>query len=219
MIITVPSTSTRKLLERATQEYEETYQGSDADLYLKNRSITSEVSRDFRLGFVENPLPGHEKYRGRLAIPYLTESGVVDIRFKAVPVGGDHENGVFGAKILSMPGASSRPYNTMALARREQFIVICEGEPDTWTAHMAGLPAVGFPGVESWQRWYWRMFRYRRVAILAQMDDKGQGEKFSELVSTAIAGCVTINMPAGHDVNSYVMSEGIEALKKKVGLK
>lgn len=213
----VPLPSTRKLLERATKEYEDSLDGSDGSLYLKNRSLTSEVQVRFRLGYVENPLPGHEKYRGRIAIPYITSSGVVDIRFRAVPPGGDPMGKVLGAKILSMPGSPSRPYNTLALGRQEQFVVICEGEFDTITADMAGIPAVGFPGAKSWERLYWRMFRYRRVAILADPDDAG--EKFAEKVSTSIPGSVIIPMPDGHDVNSYVMEHGVEALRKKVGLK
>lgn len=216
----VPSPSTRKLLERATTEYEQSLPGSDAELYLKNRCLTSEVIQKFRLGLVENPLPGHEKYRGRIAIPYLTVSGVVDIRFRAVPPGGDPMEKVLGAKILTMPGHVARPYNTMAISRRESFIAITEGEPDTWTADMAGIPAVGFPGVKSWEKFYWRMFRYRRVAVLAQMDDKNEeGISFAEKVSTVIPGCVIITAPEGHDWNSFLMESGLEAVRKRVGLK
>jgi DNA primase len=214
----VPSSSSRKLLERATREYEQALDGSVADLYLKNRSLTNETAKRFRLGYVENPLPGHEAYGGRLAIPYLTASGVVDIRFKSVPSDGDPTRPVVGAKILALPGATLRPYNTLALSRHEQFVCITEGEPDTWTTDMAGIPVVGFPGVKSWQKLFWRMFRFRRVAILAQRDDSGQGEKFSTLLAEQIPGAVIIPMPEGHDVNSYVMQEGIEALRRKVGL-
>lgn len=215
----VPSNSTRKLLDRATTEYHESLPGSDGELYLKNRCLTSEVMSKFRLGYVENPLPGHEKYRGKIAIPYITSSGVVDIRFRAVPAGGDPLGKVVGAKILTMPGSEARPYNTLALGRPEQFICITEGEPDTWSVDMAGIPAVGFPGVKSWQKLYWRMFRYRRVAVLAQSDDKGESVTFAETVSTSIPGCVIITAPEGHDWNSFLMESGIEALRKKVGLR
>jgi len=37
----------------------------------------------FHLGVVVDPLPGHEQFLGRVAIPYVTPSGVVDIRFRA----------------------------------------------------------------------------------------------------------------------------------------
>lgn len=219
----VPPRSTSRLLERATAQYESKLEGSPASLYLVNRSLTKEVQRKFRLGFVDDPLPGHESYRGRLAIPYLTQSGVVDIRFRAVPMDGDPGRATLGAKYLGLPGSSLRPFNTMALAREESFVFICEGELDTITADMAGLPTVGFPGVESWLKLYFRMFRYRRVAVLADNDDKGQGKEFAEKILGNIPGAVVIAMPEGHDVNSFVGSfddpeDGIMALRKKVGV-
>lgn len=212
----VPQTSLRRLLERATDRYEASLEGSNASLYLENRGLTKEVQKKFRFGYVENPLPGHESYVGRLAIPYLTRAGVVDIRYRRIPADGDPTSPVFGNKYESMPGAESRPFNTLALARSESFVVICEGEFDTVTADMAGIPAVGFPGVETWKKLYWRMFRYRRVAILADNDDAGA--KFARKVAEDVNGSVIIGMPNGHDVNSFVLAEGIEALRKKVGL-
>lgn len=220
----VQPNSIRRLLERATAQYEASLEGSPANLYLSNRSLTKEVQKSFRLGFVESPLPGHEAYTGRLAIPYLTRSGVVDIRFRSIPPDGDPARAVLGMKYLSMPGATSRPFNTLALARQESFVVICEGEIDTMTAHMAGIPAVGFPGAKTWDKHvYWRMFRYRRVAILADNDDKGAGESFARKVAESIPGSVIISMPEDHDVNSFVSAfgthaEGVAALRKKVGL-
>jgi DNA primase len=117
-----------------------------------------------------------------------------------------------------MPGATSRIYNPLAIARQEMFIVICEGEMDTITAHMAGLPAVGIPGVMHWKNWYWRVFRYRRVAVLADNDDSGEGQRFAETVVNSIPSATVIAMPEGHDVNSFVVQDGIEALRRRVGL-
>lgn len=215
----VPDTGTKKLLEKAVSQYEASLEGSVASLYLTNRQITKEVARDFRLGFVENPLPGHEAYHGKLCIPYLTPSGVVDVRFRTVPLDGDPGKATTGAKYLSMPGAESRPYNLSALARPEQFIVICEGEFDTITAHMCGIPSVGFPGAQSWKNSYWRLFRYRRVAILADNDDHGEGHKFGMTIVKSVPRAVIISMPEKHDVNSFYIAEGREALRARVGLK
>lgn len=218
LTLLVPQTSLRRLLERATGQYEASLEGSYVSLYLENRGITKEIQKKFRLGYVESPLPGHETYAGRMSIPYLTRAGVVDIRYRRVPSDGNPETAVFGNKYESMPGAESRPYNTLALSRPESFVVICEGEPDTWTADMAGIPAVGFPGSDSWKKLHFRMFRYRRVAILADNDDGGAGAKFARKVAEDINGAVIISMPPGHDVNSFVQAEGIGALRKKVGL-
>jgi DNA primase len=207
-----------RLLEKATSKYEAAFDGSDASRYLTNRAITKEVAHFFRLGFVEDPQPGHERYVGKLAIPYITSSGVVDIRFRTLPQDGDPSKSILGPKYLSMPGATSRIYNPLAIARQEMFIVICEGEMDTITAHMAGLPAVGIPGVTHWKNWYWRVFRYRRVAVLADNDDSGEGQRFAETVVNSIPSATVIAMPEGHDVNSFVVQDGIEALRRRVGL-
>jgi|SRR5690348_11631213 DNA primase len=214
----VPPTATLKLLEKATSRYEQSLEGSDASRYLENRSITKEASTYFRLGFVEDPLPGHERYLGKLAIPYITSSGVVDIRFRAVPQDGDPKKSILGPKYLSTPGAINRIFNATAISRPELFIVICEGEMDTITSHMAGIPAVGIPGAQTWKKWYWRIFRYRRVAILADNDDSGEGQRFAETVIQSIPSATVIAMPENHDVNSFVIENGIGALRKRIGL-
>lgn len=215
----VPDTGTKKLLEKAVQTYQTSMEGSAASLYLANRRITKEAVTHFRLGFVENPLPGHEAYVGKLAIPYLTPTGPVDIRFRTIPPDGDPARASVGPKYLSMPGAESRPYNLDSLGRIEQFIVICEGEFDTITCWMSDIPAVGFPGAQSWKNFYWRLFRYRRVAILADNDDHGEGYEFAKKVVKSISGAVIISMPEGRDVNSFFISDGRDALRARVGLR
>lgn len=215
----VPPKSMMQSLEKATASYERSLPGSVASLYLSNRQITKEAATSFRLGFVEDPLPGNESYAGKLCIPYLTASGVVDLRFRAVPPDGDPSKSILGPKYLSMPGATSRIFNPVSIARQEMFIVITEGEMDTITADMAGIPAIGIPGVNHWKKWYWRLFRYRRVAVLADNDDAGQGQKFAETVVHDVPGAVVIAMPEGDDVNSFVVRNGLEALRKRVGLR
>jgi len=116
------SKSQRELLAKATENYEGNL--SEALPYLQNRGITEATARMFRLGFVANPEAGHEPYLGKLAIPYLTPSGVIDIRFRSL-------NNDSGPKYLSRPGASTHIYNVQALNNDTDFLVICEGELDT----------------------------------------------------------------------------------------
>jgi len=72
------SKSQRELLAKATENYERNL--GEALPYLVTRGITEATARMFRLGFVANPETGHEIYQGKLAIPYITPSGVIDIR-------------------------------------------------------------------------------------------------------------------------------------------
>src|SRR5687767_9119586 len=102
----VPSNSTRESLEAACRTYEEAMPGSPAEVYLKGRGLdpTSKALASFRLGYVDSPVVGHEQYRGRLAIPYLTASGITDLRFRSVPVPVADEG---APKYLSLPGAEA----------------------------------------------------------------------------------------------------------------
>ncbi len=43
-----------------------------------------EIARLAQLGVVEEAEVGHEAYKGRLSIPYITKTGVVDLRFRAL---------------------------------------------------------------------------------------------------------------------------------------
>ena len=56
----------------------------EAEDYLAERGITLEVARRVGLGVVLDPITGHEQYENRLSIPYITRSGVVDIRFRSL---------------------------------------------------------------------------------------------------------------------------------------
>ena len=76
------SNSQRQFLLQATQEYaQHIHKAID---YLTTRGLSVEEAKRFHLGVVENPLPGHEGYKGKLVIPYLTPSGVVDLRFRSI---------------------------------------------------------------------------------------------------------------------------------------
>jgi DNA primase len=155
-----------------------------------------------------------------ISIPYLTRSGVVTIRFRRI---GDGD----GPKYRSVPGDPPRIYNPNALLVPSEYIAICEGEIDTVTAHEAGmraahgraadlgvsLPAVGVAGVSAFKSYFARCFKgYKAVFMLADGDDKGQGMEFAEKLAEQIKNLRICPMPAGHDVNSFVLANGPEAL-------
>lgn len=207
-------------MAEATARYYEalkTPEGAPAVEYLsRRRGLTGDSAQFFRLGVVADPLPGHEQYAGRLAIPYLTPAGVTTIRFRRLDVG---EPPYEGPKFLSLPGDQPRIFNPAALMRPESYIVICEGEPDTITAHQAGLPAVGIQGVSAWRPYFARCFKgYASVYILADSDDKGQGIEFAERVAAEVANARIVPMPDGHDVNSYVLASGAQALLERLDI-
>ncbi|WP_326827334.1 toprim domain-containing protein [Streptomyces sp. NBC_01751] len=210
----VPENALKSFLEEATARYEGGLAGSpDAVAYLKSRGLSEDSAASYRLGYVENPLPGHELSRGKLAIPYLTRAGVVTIRFRRL---GDGD----GPKYLSAPGDPPRIYNADALLTPSDHIAICEGEFDAIAATQAGIPAVGIAGVSAWKSYFARCFKgYRAVYLLADADDKGQGLEFAEKVAEQIKNARISPMPDGHDVNSFVLANGPEALLDQLEIK
>lgn len=207
----MPNPSTRQFLEAACQQYQDDLvTNPEAVEYLSMRGLSPDSVTSFRLGFVGNPLPGHEMYAGKLAIPYLTQSGVTTLRFRRI---GDGE----GAKYLSAAGDEPRIYNANALTVETHGIAICEGEFDTITASQCGIPAIGIAGVSGWRGYFRRCFKgYRNVFILADNDDKGQGLEFAEKVASQVENPKIILMPTGHDVNSFVLAHGPSALMDKI---
>ena len=135
------SKSQRELLARATENYERNL--VEIVPYLQSRGITEQTARMFRLGFVKDPEIGHEPYVGKLAIPYLTPSGVIDIRFRSL-------NNDGGPKYMSRPGATTHIFNISALNNDADCLAICEGELDTVVATQAGFNAVGLLGANNW---------------------------------------------------------------------
>lgn len=166
----------------------------------------------FRLGYVGDPLPGHEMYQGMLSIPYLRwsadkEWAVVSIRFRRLD-----EN---KPKYLTLAGDRPRLFNTMALLKDTPNVAITEGELDAITATICGIPSVGVPGAQNWQPHFREPFLgYRNVYILADGDDAGM--QFATQVSATLPNSKIIPMPSGEDVNSVVTTKGKDALMERI---
>lgn len=206
----------KKFLAEATTRYKESLPGSQGEEYLAKRGLTHprvlETVAKFRLGYVAEPLPGHEMYQGMLAIPYIRQSdnkewSVVSMRFRCVTPGCEHPT---HGKYMSEPGIPPRLFNTMALIQENDKIAICEGEIDTITAQACGVPAVGVAGVESWKDHFAEPFKgYETVYILADGDEPGM--KFASKVAKTLPNAKILPSKPGHDVNSMFMTEGLGA--------
>jgi hypothetical protein len=101
-----------------------TQRTSSSKEYLSTRHLSVEEARSFNLGVVADPLPGHESYKNRLAIPYITPSGVVDIRFRTM---NNHDD----PKYMGIPGAKTTMFNAQVVLTAGSYICVTEGELDT----------------------------------------------------------------------------------------
>lgn len=195
----------RNLLESAANKYAE--QIGAAEEYLKGRGITLAAARTYRLGVVVDPLAGNEQHIGRLAIPYITRSGVVDIRFRSM----DGQE----PKYLGLPGATTHLYNVLSTFQASDTIAICEGEIDTITLQQCGIAAVGVPGANNWKKHYTKVLQdFDRVIVFADGDQAGQD--FGRHIAKELGFVTIINMPDGEDVNSMFTKYGAQALLERV---
>lgn len=214
------SESQKKSLREATLSYHQALPGSPAEEYMAKRgfgfpSIRQKVDK-FMLGYVAEPLPGHERYAGMLAIPYLRWSrahgwAVVSIRFRCIE---DHDHRGHG-KYMTQAGDRPRLYNTLALLQRSPIVAVTEGEIDAITASICGIPAVGVPGASIWKPYFSELFLgYREVIVLADGDDAGH--QFAERLCEELPNARAVPCPPGEDVNSFVLRHGKNALLERI---
>ena len=200
--------SQKDLLDKATTKYAGSiYQAED---YLKSRGIPLEVARLVSLGVVAEPEVGHEAFTGRLSIPYITKTGVVDLRFRSL-------NPAVEPKYMGMTGAETKMYNVLDVERAGDYIGVCEGEIDTLTiSRCVGIPCVGVPGANSWKKHYTRLLAdFERVFVFADGDQPGT--EFARSLARELPVTI-IQLPDGQDVNSMFVQEGAGYFHQKMDL-
>lgn len=185
------------------------------DSLVNDRALSLDTIKAFQLGVVlgSGVSPSHESKRGWISIPYLSPTGVLSMRFRRPP---DSES---KAKYWSPAGTKNRVYNTSALLNPGHWIAICEGEFDTMAATQCGIPAIGIPGTQSWAPYVRNMLSgFSRIIVLADNDDKGQGNAFGEMIAEQLDEVKVVLAPTGHDVNSTLKELGIHGVREHFGI-
>lgn len=180
--------------------------------YLLNRGITEEAAQIFSLGYVEEG-----EFAGRLSIPYVTPAGVVTIKYRCI----QHEDckAADCVKYLTESGCGTHLYNAQVLIHNNETVVITEGELDAVTVQAyAGLPAVAYPGVDTWskQPHYRLCFEgVSEVVVIADGDTTGRAA--AKRVSDSIGmNARVVDLGSGQDSNSFIASESAGAFLEKV---
>ena len=178
--------------------------------YLASRGITREAAQAARLGVVSAPDVGHEQYQGRLSIPYITKTGIVDLRFRSL-------DPAVEPKYMGMTGAETKMYNVLDIEKAGDWIGICEGELDTLTlSALVGIPCIGVPGANSWKKHYTRLLAdFERVFIFADGDEAGR--EFARSLAKELPATI-VTMEDGEDVNSCFVKYGADYIRNKIGL-
>lgn len=195
----------RNLLEIQTSQYQ-----SNLELaaeYLAGRGITEDTAVSARLGVVDEPIHGDDDSAyNRLAIPYITRSGVVCFRYRCLR---NHRCDEVGCpKYLGGLGVAPRIYNVGHLVTAGNSICVTEGELDALTLVQLGYDAVGIPGAQSWKPHWVRLFEdFGRIFVM--VDGDSGGSKFARAWESRFPQTVElIQMDEGEDVNSMYLKEG-----------
>jgi len=201
------SSSQKNFLLQATQRYAARIEL--AEEYLLSRQLSVEEARVFHLGVVEDPLPGHEAYTGRLAIPYITPSGVVDIRFRGI-----HNE---DPKYMGLVGAKTTMFNTQACFVADKYICVTEGEFDCIMMTVKTMhPTIGIPGANNWKPHYAKILDdFDTVIVLA--DGDAAGLEFGKKISRELGNVNIVSMPEGEDVNSMMIKRGSDWIDERIG--
>lgn len=209
----LPSNEQRLLLAQAASQYQaDLAADTAAQEYLTKRGFGEQVANTFRLGVVRAPVQGHERYRGRLAIPYITPAGVVNFRFRCLR---QHDCKTEGCpKYLGLEGFETNLFNVLDLAKPGRRLVVAEGEFDIMTWSICGFPSVGPPGAKGWKK------HFRRCVddfdeVYSCGDPDAAGESLNKQLINDVRA-IPVHMPKGHDVNSLYMEGGADALRKLI---
>lgn len=174
------SDSLRTGLASAATRYSLTLTNSPAEAYLADRwgsARASAAAKRFGLGFVQDPIPGHERFAGRLSIPNRCATGhVVGMKFRAVD---DTE-----PKYDAISGLPGRLFNLAVLPSAGPFVVLTEGEMDAIVLSMMGFPAIGIPGASAWKSHHSRIFDGFERVVLVRDNDKAGGDLAKRLTET-----------------------------------
>lgn len=210
-----PSSERRRSLEEAVQRFER----SQTKLLpsLAGRGLAAVAAERFRLGYVEPNDLDAKRYWHRLAIPYLTPTGVVQIRYRCLS---DHNhNDENCPKYLGDTGAEVTLYNAQAVLESPRVLFITEGEMDAVAiTTLAGHAAVGIPGAQAWgkHRFWARCFvGFERLILAADGDDAG--EQLARAITKDLPEVSVVRLPDGDDANS-VLARDVDEFLDRCGL-
>ncbi|MFQ5852619.1 MAG: toprim domain-containing protein [Candidatus Binatia bacterium] len=178
--------------------------GSAGEAYLKDRKISLEVARRYRVGFAPKgawPSKKQERCLPRVVFPLTDPRGqLINLYGRAIQDKGPKHD------ILSGPKGF---FNAEAL-QDSDTVYLVEGAFDALTLLQAGYPAVALIGTDG-MRWNWCC--PRRLALCLDADEPGQA-KWKELAQEAVLrGKIIHYLPAEayedhKDLNEFWMKTG-----------
>lgn len=207
-----PSAERKRSLEKAVMSFELALRTDEKALaYLHGRGLSTEIIQSFRLGVVKDPEPEFEMYNGMIAIPYITLTGIVSIKFRQA-----HKcEGCKHAKYLSLVGSDMHLYNVGA-ATKGAVLGLTEGEFDSQVGELCRVPCMGIPGVKAWRgNPHWaRILEGKDILMFADPD--GPGMELAQEVLQSVHSARIVRLPA--DLNDTFLQHGAGEIRRRAGL-
>lgn len=211
-------------IQKAVQHFHMALPGSPGWDYLQGRQIGRGTAQALRLGYVDpaDPLEGWERFRGRLAIPYLNPKGdAVWIKFRATQETKPNKEGKV-VKYAQQEGEEARLYNTISLTTKGDTLCLVEGEFDAIVLTALGIPAVGIPGAGAFKPHMAKALEgWPRTVLFYDNDPVGKngkeaGKALVSAIKAKMPDVIPMVAPGGHndigDAYEAGLGEAIKAL-------
>jgi DNA primase len=211
----IPPLERRRALTAKAQQYAGDV--AQASAYLDSRGLTDEVARMFSLGYVASG-----EFAGRLTIPYVTPGGVVQIKYRCTDL--SHHDGFKHThdtcpKYLYEAGSGTYLFNAQVLIYAADTVVVTEGEIDAIAVQAyTGLPAVAYPGTETWKKHpHYRLCFEGVSEVIVVADGNKVGKESAKRVAESIGfHARVVEMPTDEDSNSFIASQGAGAYLERL---
>lgn len=201
-----PSTAQKLSLEQRQSRYDQ--QRPQLLPSLTARGLDAEAVADrFRLGYVAPNEEDPRRYWHRMAIPYLTPTGIVQIRYRClIDHHGKGQDAGGCPKFLGDPGAEITLYNAHATLDAGPILFLAEGEPDVWAIEtLTGYPAVGIPGAQSWDKYpHWARCFVNFERLILPADGDAAGSDLATRVAKTLPEVTVVQLPDGEDATSVL---------------
>jgi len=222
----MPSNGPEITLDTRAQEYAKQLKNrSDPRgplTYLANHGISDrEVMSRYSLGIVLDPLPGDERFRGSISIPYIGRRGVMAVRYRCA-LSHDCHSVIGHSKYAQYEGSKAKLYNISAFFAAGNTIGITEGEVDAILAtEVLGIPTIGLPGATQWASYskIWQeCFRdFDKIIIFADGDDAGRSS--ARTIAADFGTRYTlVKCDSGEDVSSMIVNGHTDRLRRMAGV-
>lgn len=172
-------------LTKATREYHHNLHV--ALPYLATLGIDEATADRQQLGVVVDPQPGHAPYRNRLAIPYITPAGVVNIQFVCIQ---DHDCEEAGHDKVEYEEPKLNIYNVTALHTAADTIIIAPTVIDAIV-----LSAYrNVVAVTEWQGFYERIFEDFDTVTVPYKETSKHQSQWARRIGAALSNAELINL-------------------------